>query len=77
MPITIILRINDDSHAKDVLAVGAKDLALGFLPDASLHVDRVSLCYRTPEDEAAAQAGEIDFKERRDSWTNDPSSATA
>lgn len=71
MPITIILRINDDTHAKEILAVGAKDLALGFLPEASLHVDRVSLCYRSPEDEAAAQAGEIDFKERRDSWTND------
>jgi hypothetical protein len=70
MPTTIILRITDDAHAREIMAVGAKDLALGFLPDAKIHVDRVSLCYRSPAEEAVAAAGLLDFKESRDTWAN-------
>lgn len=71
MPATIIIRIEDDAHAREIMAAGAKDIAQGFLPEANIHPSRVSICYRTPEDERAASNGELDYKERRDVWPND------
>lgn len=56
------------------MAAGAKDLAEGFLPAALIKPSRVSICYRSPEDERAACTGELDYKESRDVW---PSPATS
>ena len=69
MPTTIIIRIVDDAHAREVMSAGAKDLATDFLPDALIRADSVSICYRSPEEEARAAAGEIEYVERRDVWS--------
>lgn len=71
MPATIIILIEDDQHAREIMAAGAKDLALGFLPDALIHPWRVSICYRSPQEEQKALAGELEFVEMRDMWTKD------
>ena len=68
MPTTIIIRIDDDNHAFDALAVGAKDMAKSFLPDIGIKPSRVTITYRTPEDEAKAVAGSLNFAERRSQW---------
>lgn len=70
MPATIIIRITDEDCAKSCLAAGAKDLATSFLPDAYIHPSKVTVIYRTPEDEAKASAGELGYKERRSQWPN-------
>jgi hypothetical protein len=71
MPATIIIKIADEDCAKSCLAAGAEDLATSFLPDAYIHASKVTVIYRTPEDERKALAGELDFKERRSQWPND------
>ena len=76
MPATIIIIIADEDCAKSCLAAGAADLATSFLPDACIHASKVTVIYRTPADERRAQAGKLDYKERRSQWPNDPSSAT-
>lgn len=68
MPAIIIIRIDDEAHAAELRSVGAKDLAQGFLPDAFIHPSKVTLQYRTPEDEALAQSGSLSFKEYRSTW---------
>ncbi len=68
MPTTIIIRIDDENEARSALAAGARDLAESFLPDACIRADKVTLIYRTPEDEALAQAGLIGWKEHRSQW---------
>lgn len=68
MPATIIIRIEDEDCARSCLAAGAHDLATSFLPDAFIHPSRVTVIYRTPEDEAKALAGSLDFEERRSGW---------
>ena len=72
MPATIIIRIADEDCAKSCLAAGAKDLATSFLPDAYIHPSKVTVIYRTPEDDRKAEAGELGFKEQRSQWTNAP-----
>lgn len=71
MPATIIIRIENDNHAREIIATGAKDIATSFLPDALIHPDKVTITYRTPEDERKALAGKLDFSERRSSWSNE------
>ena len=68
MPATIIIRIENERHAMEILAAGAKDLATCFLPDARINPSRVSILYKTPDDEKAASEGRVDYKERRDVW---------
>lgn len=69
MPATIIIRINNEECARSCLAAGAKDLARCFLPEASIHPNKVTITYRTPEDEAKAIAGDFNFKEYSCTWT--------
>ena len=68
MPATIIIRITDEECAKSCLAAGAEDLAKSFLPDAGIIPSRVTVTYRSPEEEAKAQAGELGFVERTSKW---------
>jgi hypothetical protein len=68
MPATIIIRIDDDQHAQDIMAAGAKDLGSHLLHEACIYPSRVSLCYRSPAEEKKALAGELAFKETRDVW---------
>ena len=70
MPATIIIRIADEDCAKSCLAAGAEDLATSFLPGACIHASKVTVIYRTPEDEAKAAAGELGYKERQSQWPN-------
>jgi len=70
MPALIIIRIADEDCAKSCIAAGAKDLARGFLPDVHIRPSQVTVIYRTPQDEAKADAGELDYKERRSQWPN-------
>ena len=71
MPATIIIQISNEDCARACLAAGAQDLATSFLPDACIRPSKVTVIYRTPEDEAKAAAGELDYKERRSQWPNE------
>ena len=68
MPATIIIRIEDEASAKSVMAAGARDLAGYFLPSMGIQPSKVSITYRTPEDEAIAVAGGLEYWESKSHW---------
>lgn len=73
MPATIIIRIENEDVAKSCLAAGVKDIATHFLPDAGINPSRVTLVYRSPEEDAKAKAGSMHFEEVRSSYPKEKS----
>ncbi len=68
MPATIIVRIDDERHATEIRAVGARDLLESFLADAGIKASQVTVNYRTEKDEKKALAGRLDYSESFDQW---------
>jgi hypothetical protein len=68
--LTIIIRIKDDAHAKEILVVGAMDFALEILGVQAVFADEVYINYRSSENIEAAKNGES-IIENVDSWTKE------
>ena len=68
--LTILIRIKDDAHAKEIFEVGAKDFAIEVLGVQGICADEVYINHRSSENIEAAKNGES-IIEKVDSWTRE------